>query len=115
MAVWHSWIQRNVKILWLTMLNHSGPSSLLAALTDQWVLSGFSPEHVMATTKPSKPATKRELIAPNGDKRFVRRDAEGKFDESDDLGRSLAKDVKQHAKRTVPAGQGDKGDQKRKT
>ena len=67
----------------------------------------------MAAKKPSKPA-KRELIAPKGDKRFVRRDAEGKFDESDDLGRSLAKDVKQHAKKTVPAGQGDKGDQKRK-
>ncbi|HSS20571.1 MAG TPA: hypothetical protein VLL54_10885 [Pyrinomonadaceae bacterium] len=56
---------------------------------------------------------KRELIDTGTDKRFVRRDAEGKFKESDDVGRSLAKDVKQKAKTKVPAGQGDRGDQKR--
>ena len=33
--------------------------------------------------------SKRELIEPNGDKRLVRRDDEGKFKESDDLGKSL--------------------------
>jgi hypothetical protein len=68
----------------------------------------------MATKKVGKSAPERELIAPQGDKRLVRRDAKGKFDESDDLSRSLSKDVKQHAKKVVPAGQGDKGDQKRK-
>ena len=33
---------------------------------------------------------KRELIAPKGDKRHVRRDTMGRFNESDDAGRSLA-------------------------
>lgn len=57
----------------------------------------------------------RELIDTQRDKRFVRRDAEGQFDESDDVGRSLAQDRKQAAKKTVPPGQGDRGDQKRKS
>lgn len=55
----------------------------------------------------------RELIDTGKDKRFVRRDSEGQFDEVSDVGRSLSQDRKQHAKKTVPPGQGDKGDQKR--
>ena len=57
---------------------------------------------------------KRELIDTGKDKRYVRRDDKGKFKESDDVGRSLQKDVKQRAKKTVPPGQGDKGDQKKR-
>ncbi len=60
-------------------------------------------------------ASKRELIEPHkGDKRFVRRDEAGKFKESDDVCRSLSKDVRQNAKTVVKSGQGDRGDQKRK-
>jgi hypothetical protein len=56
-------------------------------------------------------AEKRELIEPNeGDKRFVRRDEEGKFKESDDVGRSLSQDQKRDAKTESKPGQGDKGD-----
>ena len=55
---------------------------------------------------------KRELIAPRGDKRFVRRDKKGQFKESDDAGRSLARDVRQHAKAKAESGQGDRGDRK---
>lgn len=58
--------------------------------------------------------SKRELIDTGTDKRYVRRDEEGQFKESDDVGRSLSQDVKQKAKTKVPAGQGDRGDQKRK-
>ena len=57
---------------------------------------------------------KRELIDTGTDKRYVRRDAKGQFEESDDQGRSLAQDVKQRAKTQVRAGQGDRGDQKQK-
>jgi len=64
------------------------------------------------TTK--KASSKRELIDTGRDKRYVRRDSEGKFKESDDVGRSLSQDRKRKAKRTVKAGQGDKGDQKRR-
>ena len=53
----------------------------------------------------------RELIDPGTDKRFVRRDEKGQFKESDDVGRSLAQDVRQHAKTKVKKGQGDRGDQ----
>jgi len=56
-------------------------------------------------------AEKRELIEPNeGDKRFVRRDEEGKFKESDDVGRSLSQDQKKDAKTESTSGQGDRGD-----
>jgi len=56
----------------------------------------------------------RELIDTGNDKRFVRRDEKGRFDEVADVGRSLAQDRKQHAKTEVPPGQGDRGDQKKR-
>ena len=53
----------------------------------------------------------RELIEPRkGDKRYVRRDKKGQFKEVVDVGRSLAADRRQHAKKTVKKGEGDKGD-----
>jgi hypothetical protein len=52
----------------------------------------------------------RELIDTGEDKRFVRRDEKGQFKESDDVGRSLAKDREQAAKTKVKSGHGDKGD-----
>ena len=56
---------------------------------------------------------KRELIDTGTDKRFVRRDEEGQFKESADVGRSLATDLRQQAKTVAPKGQGDRGDQKK--
>jgi hypothetical protein len=41
----------------------------------------------------------------------VRRDPSGQFGETDDAGRSLARDRSQRAQHTVRAGQGDRGDQ----
>jgi hypothetical protein len=59
-------------------------------------------------------AGKRELIEPNaGDKRYVRRDAGGKFDKVVDVGRSLAADRRSASTTEVKAGQGDRGDVKR--
>lgn len=58
-------------------------------------------------------AGKRELIEPHpGDKRLQRRDARGRFAESDDLGRSLSRDRDQEAEHEAPRGQGDRGDRK---
>jgi len=57
---------------------------------------------------------KRELIDTGTDKRFVRRDKQGQFKESDHVGRSLAADRRTKAKTVVKSGQGDRGDQKRK-
>lgn len=58
--------------------------------------------------------SKRELIEPNpGDKRYVRRDDQGRFSESDDVGRSLSTDRRQQAKTESKPGQGDRGDRKR--
>ena len=54
-------------------------------------------------------AAKRELINTGRDKRFVRRDPKGQFKESDDVGRSLARDRRQLATKAKP-GQGDRGD-----
>jgi hypothetical protein len=59
-------------------------------------------------------AAKRELIEPTpGDKRYVRRDADGQFKEVDDVGRSLSADRKRKAKTTAKPGQGDRGDRKK--
>ncbi len=55
-------------------------------------------------------ASKRELIDTGNDKRYVRRDDQGRFKEVVDVGRSLAADRRQHAKTKVKSGQGDKGD-----
>ena len=52
----------------------------------------------------------RELIDTGTDKRYVRRDDQGRFKESDDVGRSLAADRRQHAKTVAKKGQGDRGD-----
>jgi hypothetical protein len=56
----------------------------------------------------------RELIDTGTDKRYVRRDEKGQFEESDDVGRSLSQDVRKHAKTEVKSGQGDRGDQKKR-
>jgi hypothetical protein len=66
----------------------------------------------MATEK--KAPSKRELIEPNkGDKRYVRRKADGTFGKTVDVGKSLAADRKHSAKTKVPEGQGDRGDVKK--
>ncbi|HEX6574729.1 MAG TPA: hypothetical protein VF042_07125 [Gemmatimonadaceae bacterium] len=58
-------------------------------------------------------AGKRERIEPHeGDARFVRRDEKGRFEESDDVGRSLSQDRKREAEHESKPGQGDKGDRK---
>ena len=69
------------------------------------------------TGKPKKAGAKkkaaaRELITLPNDKRYVRRNPEGQFQESDDVGRSLSLDRKRKAKTVVEPGQGDKGDRK---
>jgi hypothetical protein len=56
-------------------------------------------------------ASKRELIEPTpGDKRYVRRDENGRFSEVDDVGRSLSRDRRREAKTNSEKGQGDRGD-----
>lgn len=61
----------------------------------------------------TKSSGKRELINTGRDKRFVRRDNQGQFKESDDVGRSLKSDRRQRAKTVSKSGQGDRGDRKR--
>lgn len=55
-------------------------------------------------------AARRELINTGTDKRYVRRDARGRFAESDDVSRSLAADRRRAAKTRSRKGQGDRGD-----
>ena len=66
------------------------------------------------TTKKAakKPAAKRELISPRGDKRYIRRDAAGRINESDDMSRSRSQDRRRKAKKATKSGQGDRGDRK---
>ncbi len=62
----------------------------------------------------TKSSAKRTLIAPKGDKRYIKRDEKGQIKESDDQGKSLSQDVKQTAKNKVKPGYGDQGDQPKK-
>ena len=55
-------------------------------------------------------AAKRKRIDTGSDKRYVRRNTGGRFKESDDLGRSLARDQKRKATKKAKRGQGDRGD-----
>ena len=52
----------------------------------------------------------RELIDTGTDKRYVRRDEQSQFKESDDVGRSLAQDQKRDSSTKPKKGEGDKGD-----
>jgi hypothetical protein len=54
--------------------------------------------------------SKRELIDTGTDKRYVRRDAKGRFSESVDVGPSLSADKRHKAKRDAKPGDGDRGD-----
>ncbi len=57
--------------------------------------------------------SKRERIEPNkGDKRYVRRDDQGRFTDQVDVGASLAADQRQHAKHPSKPGEGDRGDRR---
>ena len=55
----------------------------------------------------------RELIDTGNDKRYVRRDDQGRFSESADVGKSLAADRRTKAKTVAKKGDGDRGDQKK--
>ncbi len=52
----------------------------------------------------------RELIDTGTDKRYVRRDEQGQFKESDDVGRSSAQDQKRDSSTKPRKGEGDRGD-----
>ena len=51
-------------------------------------------------------AAKRELINTGTDKRYVRRNSQGQFKESDDVGRSTAQDRRRKATKKAKRGQG---------
>lgn len=54
----------------------------------------------------------RELIDTGKDKRYVRRDAQGRFNDVVDVGKSLSADRRTKAKTVAQKGEGDRGDQK---
>ena len=52
----------------------------------------------------------RELVDTGQDKRYVRRDDRGRFDDVEDVGRSSAQDQKRDAEHETRSGHGDRGD-----
>ena len=55
----------------------------------------------------------RKVVQPhNNDKRYVRRDAKGRFNEVEDAGRASAQDQKKRAKSASKKGYGDRGDRR---
>jgi hypothetical protein len=66
-----------------------------------------------ATKAKRKVTARRELVDTGTNKLFVRRNERGtSFKEVVDVGRSLAADRRQKAKRIAKPGQGDKGDRR---
>ena len=65
-----------------------------------------------AKTAKKRSTTKRDLVAPKGDKRYVKRTAKGRFKESDEVSRSLSADQRKTAKKRTKPGHGDQGDRK---
>lgn len=63
-----------------------------------------------AKKKAARGSGARELVDTGRDKRFVKRTASGQFKESDDVGKSLARDRRTQAETKVKAGRGDRGD-----
>lgn len=62
------------------------------------------------------PDKKRELIDTGTDKRYIRRDDQGRLtDDQVDVGKSLAADRRQHSKAVAKPGQGDRGDRPKKS
>lgn len=57
-----------------------------------------------------KSRSRRTLINTGTSKRYVRRDALGRFKEVDDQSRSLSMDRRKKARTKAKKGQGDKGD-----
>ena len=58
---------------------------------------------------------KRELIDTGTDKRYVKRNQDGTFKDSVDVGRSLAADRRSKSKTAAKPGYGDQGDQPKRT
>ena len=56
----------------------------------------------------------RELIDTGTDKRYVRRNEQGQFKESVNVGRSLSAEKRQDARHDAKPGQGDRGDHRSK-
>ena len=59
---------------------------------------------------PTRESNDRERIDTGSDSRFVRRDDQGRFKESDDVSRSLSADQRRDAEHESRKGQGDRGD-----
>ena len=107
---------RSFNVLSVQLSLHAAAGIQIACLHTNFLTQG----DLMAQTKSSsrsrsRSSSKRELINTGRDKRFVRRDSQGQFKESDDVGKSLSQDRRRHAKRTVKSGEGDRGDQKRRS
>jgi hypothetical protein len=57
---------------------------------------------------------RRELIQNKTGDWYAKRRADGTFSSMDERGPSLSRDIRQPAKRVVPSGFGDSGDQRRR-
>jgi hypothetical protein len=62
-----------------------------------------------------KGSGKRKLINTGTDKRYVRRSGEGRFKESDDVGRAGASDRRRSARTQSKPGHGDRGDRAKRS
>ena len=63
--------------------------------------------------KQKRSTSKRERLSTRTSTQYTKRTAKGRFKEMDEVGRSQTTDRRRKAKKTVRAGFGDQGDQRR--
>ena len=63
--------------------------------------------------KQKRSTSKRERLSTRTSTQYTKRTVKGRFKEMDEVGRSQTADRRKKAKKTVKAGYGDQGDQKR--
>ena len=86
----------------------------MVCVVDAWVFTVRA--HQDHPRENIMPARKRELIDTGTDKRYIRRDANGRFTSDQvDLSRSEAADRRQHSTTPSTRGQGDRGDRPTKS
>jgi hypothetical protein len=96
----------------LALLTSNQPNRVPLPALRRTILAARKKTASRKSASPKK-AGKRELMAPRGDKRYVRRDSKGRIAKSVEVGRSLSADRRRKAKGVAKRGQGDRGDERR--
>ena len=100
--------------VWLVPLYATGAGVSEAWIGPIWAAANYivAIASLMSTRMAArkKAAAKRTVVAPKGNKRYVRRNRKGEFNKVVSVGKSLSADKRSKSKTKAKKGQGDRGD-----